>query len=311
MKKLYATLLALLLLILNISFAKAAGVEEEMCTQNKFDVNIQTIVDIINNRGDADYESTKETWKDNLAYLNKNYSLFSDSEKAVIDWYIMEFSWAARLNEFPAIPYNTMVENKEVFTKSSKTDDAQDRSGEPYFATLGEKATYYASVYYNSPNPAYPYYVGADCANFVSQCLHYADKPMAGSAVSGGPNGINSWYCYTNSNTDYTNTSESWRAANGFCNYWYTHALSKGFYSPSSAANYGAAYQAAKIGDAISLCYGSSGNVWAHHTMIVVGKLNGQLLLAAHTNPTINSTLLSKVTANGYTGFYIFNILAN
>ena len=35
-----------------------------------------------------------------------------------------------------------------------------------------DKAIKYASDWYDSFNPHYPYYVRGDCANFVSQCLH-------------------------------------------------------------------------------------------------------------------------------------------
>lgn len=47
-----------------------------------------------------------------------------------------------------------------------------------------DKAIKYASDWYDSFNPHYPYYVRGDCANFVSQCLH-----------EGGINMTMDWYC--------------------------------------------------------------------------------------------------------------------
>lgn len=69
-------------------------------------------------------------------------------------------------------------------------------------------ANAYATKWRNSPNPAYIYFSGNDCANFASQI-----KRAGGSAMTKG------WF-YRSRNNYRKNISESWRIATSFAKYW-------------------------------------------------------------------------------------------
>lgn len=131
-------------------------------------------------------------------------------------------------------------------------------------------------------NPQYYYYAGADCCNFVSQCLYAGGLPMAGI-----------WSATLNTNgkvTEDTNLSKSqiaWRYVPGFESYWG-----------------GNGYKVAKITSASQASAGnpiyylkSDGNS-SNHIMLIVGTNSaGQVLVNAHNNDAYRYPIdLSKKT---------------
>ena len=81
----------------------------------------------------------------------------------------------------------------------------------------GTKAAEYAKKYANSSNPDYPVF-GADCTNFVSQCVYDGGMPM----LVGGTDAH--WYFY---NMD--QRSPSWAGADYFMRHW-TKVRSSSYY---------------------------------------------------------------------------------
>lgn len=78
-------------------------------------------------------------------------------------------------------------------------------------------AAKYAEDHAENPNTLkYPFFAGADCANFISQVLH-----EGGMAFLGGSwESFNSWFCYTNSVSNLTKISLTWRVARYFRRHW-------------------------------------------------------------------------------------------
>lgn len=118
-------------------------------------------------------------------------------------------------------------------------------------------------------NPAFYYYNGADCCNFVSQCLY------AGGMAMEDP-----WYAVLNKGTipkedgDYTKSKSAWRYTPDFQTYW----TGKGY----TVTHITTATQAV-IGNPIYWLkrdgYGSN------HVMLIVGTNSaGQVLVNAHNN---------------------------
>ena len=81
----------------------------------------------------------------------------------------------------------------------------------------GTKAAAYAKQYANGYNPAYPVF-GADCTNFVSQCVYDGGMPM----LVGGTDAH--WYIY-----NVNERSPSWAGADYFMRHW-TKVRSSGYY---------------------------------------------------------------------------------
>lgn len=74
----------------------------------------------------------------------------------------------------------------------------------------------YVNRYALSKNPKYPFFKENDCTNFISQCIH-----EGGARQSYGLfNNSNSWFCSTNSYSDLSKVSLSWRTAQYFRVYW-------------------------------------------------------------------------------------------
>ena len=253
----------------------------------------ERVVEIINSSNLAGYSADVRTWRKNLDFLINNYDVIvneNDSDKEAIDRYVAEYSHVDELNEM-------LKTAPEKSTKSGVIN-----------LMAAEQAVYYAGLYYNSPNPAYPYWTsGGDCANFISQCLYYGGKAMIGTpSTQNVSNNTANWFSYgTTCST--INVSESWRSATGFCVHWMSRANGYSQFTPAQMAKYGAARQYAEPGDAVSLLKYQNGSLVAYHTMIVVGKTtDGDVLLAAHTSPTNNARL--SVKAGQCAGCIIYRV---
>ncbi|AKF92746.1 amidase domain-containing protein [Brevibacillus laterosporus] len=128
-----------------------------------------------------------------------------------------------------------------------------------------EAAVTYANTYWETPNPAYPYFQD-DCTNFISQCLHAGGIPMifTNSRAKGW------WYRHRKEGWSF-----SWAIANGL-----ESLLAKGgapFYAQQRETP-----QELELGDII--CYDFTGDGrWDHNTIVVAKDEQGFPLVNAHT----------------------------
>ncbi|QDX92661.1 hydrolase [Brevibacillus laterosporus] len=128
-----------------------------------------------------------------------------------------------------------------------------------------EAAVAYANRYWETPNPAYPYFQD-DCTNFISQCLHAGGIPMifTNNRAKGW------WYRHRNEGWSF-----SWAIANSL-----ESLLAKGgapFYAQQRETP-----QELEIGDII--CYDFTGDGrWDHNTIVVAKDEQGFPLVNAHT----------------------------
>lgn len=97
---------------------------------------------------------------------------------------------------------------------------------------------YYQGMNTSYYNPEYGYYSGADCANYVSQCLKAGGMNWDYNSSSKDYTSEKQWWSNTNANatkctsvTD-SNSAISWRYVPSFVNYW----KSQGYGSPVSVA---------------------------------------------------------------------------
>ncbi len=118
-------------------------------------------------------------------------------------------------------------------------------------------------------NPAYYYYSGADCCNFVSQCLRAGGMTMSGL-----------WTATLNTSgtpiadTSYTKSNEAWRYVPSFQTYWEDKGYTvKRITSTSQAV----------VGNPIY--YLKSDGYSSNHVMLIVGKNSaGKVLINGHNN---------------------------
>lgn len=131
-------------------------------------------------------------------------------------------------------------------------------------------------------NPAYYYYPGADCCNFVSQCLKAGGMSTSGTwtvtlNTSGNPT----------ADSSYTKSGEAWRYVPSFVNYW----RGKGYATPRITNS-----NQAVAGNPIY--YLKSDGYSSNHIMLIVGKNSaGQVLVNGHNNDAYRYplTLSSKI----------------
>lgn len=128
-------------------------------------------------------------------------------------------------------------------------------------------AVAYANHWWNSANPAYPYF-NVDCTNFVSQCLRAGGAPMWGA-----PNRSMGWWLQNGT------WSFSWSVAHSLR--WYLQTSNRGLqavrvYSPAELA----------LGDVIFYDFTGDGRV--DHSTIVTNIENGVPYVNAHTSNSIN-----------------------
>ena len=130
-----------------------------------------------------------------------------------------------------------------------------------------EAAVAYANQWWNSANPAYPYFE-VDCTNFISQCLRAGGAPMRGY-----PDRSRGWWIQGGS------WSYSWSVAHSLR--WYLETSNQGLraervYDPSEL----------EIGDVIFYDFAGDGRI--DHSTIVTSMQNGVPYVNAHTSDSIN-----------------------
>lgn len=208
-------------------------------------------------------------------YLKSDYQNIINNEyaeKEVIDYYINLYETNSNILNH--------IEEKASYVLPQKVQ------AKTSYTYVSSRAVAYAKDHGKNINTNYPYWGdNADCANFVSQCLHAGGMQMTDN---GNPKSTGSWYSY-GTVADVSKVSSTWRGANMFRWYWVDRA--KNSYR---LYNYQDVFDKAKFGDVISLCHSDG---VAYHTMIVVGRKskNKDLLLAAHSYDTIDAKLSEKM----------------
>lgn len=154
----------------------------------------------------------------------------------------------------------------------------------------GSDAASYAKQYANSYNPDYPVF-GADCANFVSQCVYDGGMPMKVGSTDA--------YWYYNS----SGRSPSWAGADYFMRHWtkvrsssyYGRAYEVRIYTPDYIVNNKSAFGSfLSIGDIVQVLDGSDSE--AAHSIIISQKTNNtSIKYCAHTNDTLNGDIFTFI----------------
>lgn len=218
------------------------------------------IVDLIN-KIDSN-KTTFSNWQYNLQYLTNNYDIIKsipDVNMDYVDGYIEEYTYTLKSLQ---LPEEKNSNDCSVFASYSRT-----------------AAVNYALTYLGDYNTNYPDW-GADCANFISQCLYEGGKPMEGTpGTQSAAENWKNWFSKGNTTTT-KNVSSTWRGAAAFRDYWQTHASGyKKFTSmDSDAFDYG------YTGDAISLL---NSNGAAYHTLMIVGYGSTDFEVAAHSDSLV------------------------
>lgn len=121
----------------------------------------------------------------------------------------------------------------------------------PEYGNL-DSAIHYARTYATKPNPAYPYYDGHDCANFVSQILESAGKKRTSTWAPGKRGWINAYQ------------------------------LSRSIDKPTYYKDFGTMAKKALVGHV--LFFDRHGNKQYTHSGFVVGKKATNIEIAQHSN---------------------------
>ena len=150
----------------------------------------------------------------------------------------------------------------------------------------GSDAASYAKQYANSYNPDYPVF-GADCANFVSQCVYDGGMPM----LVGGTDAH--WYIY---NED--ERSPSWAGADYFMRHW-TKVRSSGYYGRAREVliyskdyilqNRNTVGNSIAVGDVVLYLNGADSK--AYHANIISTKYSmgsPMVFYCSHNNPALD-----------------------
>ena len=145
----------------------------------------------------------------------------------------------------------------------------------------------YAQQWWNSHNPAYPFYNSdghTDCANFVSQCMHEGGEMPMKSTTTG--NNYDSWYYYGSGNR-----SSSWTGAQSlrlFIKY-NTVGYPRMGYTFLSNSQVGQ-LQAGDLVFALNNDGSSKANRTAHHVAIVDRVVGNAIYVYAHSAPKNGQT---------------------
>lgn len=148
-------------------------------------------------------------------------------------------------------------------------------------------AASYAERYAESPNMnEYPYYMGNDCTNFVSQALNAGGMYEEEGRWDSG----RSWFCNTRENSELKKVSLTWRAARYFHEYWGSpngsgRKRAYGYEKISlkyAILNFNKLHEALNIGDVVQYSNFAHDN-HIYHTQIIHKKMDSDFLMAQHT----------------------------
>ncbi len=148
---------------------------------------------------------------------------------------------------------------------------------------------------------------GADCANFVSQCLKAGGMDEKGTNI----NYASSWFCNSKQRNNLNKVAITWRAASYFPKYWKNNCLKYKMIDSDDVVSKNdyedAVYDYLYRGDVVSLC-DSDGN--AIHTVIItdygsIGQIS-DLKYSAHSVNHKNETLYNAIKKYDKVRFYSF-----
>jgi hypothetical protein len=167
----------------------------------------------------------------------------------------------------------------------------------------------------------YPYFINADCTNFVSQCL-----------VAGGIQFVDEWFIYRNNNSaallmDFENNpndidqlnsgwdfekiggllrqSSPWISAPKFYEFWEDRVSTyqcTGQYildNPSILSQY-------YVGDVVQYAVTSNNNFSIKHTMIVTQRGSNDLFMSYHSGDHLNQSLIDIISSDSKYRTYTF-----
>jgi hypothetical protein len=163
-------------------------------------------------------------------------------------------------------------------------------------------AVNYALKYAYSPNPDYKYFPNADCANFVSQCLHAGGWPEQGKYCCGSSS---SWYYDWGRRPGYSNT---WAVANDFGRFVSIYS-GRGYARSLGHKPWNLYF---KIGDIVQIDYpdentGRPDGRW-DHTMIITRITPSDMNMTYHSENRRDKSLTQIMSDNLSARFMGYNL---
>ncbi|WP_419749288.1 amidase domain-containing protein [Terrisporobacter petrolearius] len=165
---------------------------------------------------------------------------------------------------------------KEKEIESSEIKESNLRTKRSVRSSSGyspQKAVKYAHKWANSYNTKYYMKYGADCTNFVSQCLYAGgmkENKLNSLPLMAYPT-TKHWYCVRPS------VSSSWIRVTDFYSYWSKRSTVRNFEGDTTVSKYG------KLGDVVQIRNAKTYTRW--HSMIITKKVKGKVYLSGHSRP--------------------------
>ncbi len=156
----------------------------------------------------------------------------------------------------------------------------------------------YLYKYWETPNPAYPYFA-SDCANFVSQALHAGGMVKLGGASSRDKS--STWFMTLPFKPNNAYYSATWTGADYFTKHWGTNCHGQGFgraydcryyIGQNLYDNFSEIAGALRPGDVIQLTRDNT--TTRYHTLMVFENTGNDIKLSAHTYNTIDRSLFEE-----------------
>lgn len=209
------------------------------------------------------FERTMEFGTEHIIKTNNDsgISILSDTYSEITGYETgteedLAILYARRESNFSVAEETNVASTGEIVTTagynhSAAVSYAQQYCGSDYF-TSGMNVSRY--------NPSFYYYAGADCCNFVSQCL-----------IAGGKSMSDSWWATTTgstvplADTDYSKSGISWRYVPSFDSYWQSKGYAKIRITSTSQAGAGN-----------PIFWLKSDGYSTNHVMLIVGASNAE-----------------------------------
>ncbi|WP_027624616.1 amidase domain-containing protein [Clostridium lundense] len=179
-----------------------------------------------------------------------------------------------------------------------------------------DDAVKYAEQYAETFNKKYPYYLGFDCTNFISQVIRAGGILPFGNIWSL----YSSWFCNTNNHEELTDVAITWRAGRYFRLHWgnengvginrakkYIEVSAKEFVD-----DFNKYYDMLQIGDVIQYAKGNTINKYPFHMQVIHKKgynpsvERNDLFMAQHSINIKNSSLYELLCKYSKENIYVY-----
>lgn len=239
----------------------------------------------------SDRESDRKKF---VHYVIENYNKFTDEQKNELNGYIIGYAEGVDDNDIREFIHSKkQAKNNIVLASSYKPLKARE---------------YAEDYYYYSNIDEYPdlTFIGGDCANFVSQCIHYAGKEMDTEwyiTKLNNDNNLPDTIKQFNESWDVADPSP-WISAKEFGIYWSSNALHTKTYSVSDyLALSTQLVNGYATGDVVMIYKKAIINYYGYHTMLITKVDGTDYLYSGHTESRFDNNLtdaLDNYTSSSY-----------